>query len=87
MRRVLPIRASFFVWVVVPALLYGAYHTYGLPHVIWSYSWRDDGQGYSPFAYRYYLDCTYAGPYGVFTEGAQHGKCGWVQFRKDHKAF
>lgn len=87
MKRVLPVRASFFAWIVVPLAFYSAYSYYGLPHVIWSYAWRDAGQGYSPFAHRHYLHCTYAGPYGVFTEDAHDGACGWVRFRTDPNRF
>ena len=78
----LPLWPSLFVWTVVPMLLYGAYATHGLPHFIWSYVWRDEGQGYSPLVLRHYLSCTYVGPYGAFTEDAEGGRCGWVTFRK-----
>ena len=78
------IRASYFVWIVVPLALYAVYQAYGLPHFIWSYDWRDDGQGYDPFANRYYLRCTYIGPYGAFTEHfPKNGECDWFQFHKD----
>ena len=77
------IRPSFFVWIIIPALLFFTYRAIGLPHVIFSYDWRDDGQGYSPFAERYYTRCTYVGPYGSFTDHAPGGRCGWLQFHKD----
>lgn len=83
MKRVRLVRPSYFLWVIVPAALYAGYATYGLPHVIWKYEWRDDGQGYAPFAPRYYTKCEFVGPYGVFVEHyPADGKCGWVQFHR-----
>jgi hypothetical protein len=82
MTRVRLIRASFFLWLIVPTAAYLAYQAYGLPHVIWSYSWLDNGRGYDPYASRHYTSCTYVGPYGVFTDAAPGGRCGWVQFHK-----
>ncbi|OXT01628.1 hypothetical protein B7H23_01260 [Notoacmeibacter marinus] len=79
------IRPAYFIWVLLPIALYGAFLTFGLPHMIWSYSWRDEGQGYDPFAARHYTSCTYAGPYGVFKRPANAGKCPWLIFRKDQK--
>ena len=43
------IRPAYFIWIVVPVTLYLAFLAFGLPHFAWSYSWRDDGQGYDPF--------------------------------------
>ncbi len=79
------IRPSFFIWIILPAALYLTYRAIGLPHVIFSYDWRDDGQGYSPFAERYYTRCTYVVPYGSCTDGATGGVCGWIQFHNDPK--
>jgi hypothetical protein len=75
-------RASYLVWLVVPPLAYGIFVLYGLPHVIWSYSFHGGEQG---FGSRYYTRCTFIGPYGEFTVAASGGSCGWVNFfkRKD----
>ncbi len=73
----------FFVWVIVPVMLAGVYLTYGLPHPIWSYSWRDEGRGFDPLAKRFYTSCTYVGPYGNFTERhPKDGNCHWFVMRK-----
>ena len=78
----------FFWWIFIPVGVYLAYQTMkfsaGLPHFIWSYSWVDEGQGYDPWAERYYTRCTFIGPYGSFTTTPNIGKCGWIIFRKNH---
>ncbi|MEL7281860.1 MAG: hypothetical protein AAGK79_15990 [Pseudomonadota bacterium] len=79
------IRASFFLWIIAPLALFGAYQAFGLPHMIWSYTYRDDGQGADPFAYRFYYTCRYVGPYGEFERHARNGKCGWVRFFKENE--
>ncbi len=76
------LRLSYFMWLIVPAAILLIYLIFGLPHMIWSYSWIDKGQGYDPFATRYYTRCTYVGPYGNFTAHPNNGKCSWVRFRK-----
>ncbi|MEM8497847.1 MAG: hypothetical protein AAF542_07465 [Pseudomonadota bacterium] len=82
MKRVWPVRPSYFIWTLVPMALWLAYTTYGLPHMKWSYSWRDTGQGYDISATRYYTRCTYIGPYGEFTIIPLDGRCDFVLFRK-----
>ena len=82
MKRLSWIRPSFFAWIVVPVAIYGAYTTYGEPHVIWSYDWRDDGRSYGDIASRWYVRCTYIGRGGAITEYPTNGKCGWVRFAK-----
>ena len=77
------IRPVYFVWVVAPVLVWLAYLTFGLPHVIWSYEWRPLGpNSFAEFSRRHYTRCTYAGPYGVFTEYPTDGTCGLVRFKK-----
>lgn len=76
------LRLSYFLWVLVPAGLWLVYTSYGLPHIIWSYSWLDEGQGYDPFATRYYTRCTYAGPYGNRTILPSNGQCPLIRFEK-----
>lgn len=73
----------FFRWTLVPVALFAAYLTLGLPHMRWSYDWRDDGQGYEPMAARFFTRCTFAGPYGQFTfHKPPNGECAWIIFRK-----
>jgi len=78
------IRASYFVWIVIPVALYFGYLAYGLPHMIWSYSYRQVGpaSASNPFAGRYYTRCTFIGPYGSFSTYPTNGKCAWVRFFK-----
>ena len=80
------IRPVYFIWIVAPIALYLAFLTFGLPHFAWSYSWRDDGQGYDPFAYRWYLRCTYIGSYGSHRYIPHNGKCPWFRFYKKREA-
>ena len=78
------LRASFFIWVIVPVAVYLAYLTFGLPHMIWSYEYRQVGPASSanPFAGRYYTRCTFIGPYGSFSTSAKNGKCSLISFFK-----
>ncbi len=77
-------RPSYLVWIAVPLLVFGAYQIYGLPHLRWIYTWRDDGQGYKPFADRYYLRCTYLGFTQSFeVEPPEGGRCPIIRFAKD----
>lgn len=76
-------RFRFFRWIIIPALLFAGYLMFGLPHLRWSYSWRDDGQGHDPLASRFYTRCAYIGPYGQFTiHHPANGECAWIVFRK-----
>ncbi len=75
------LKLSYFAWVIVPASMF-TYQEIGLPHVIGSYAWFDEGQGMDPFAQRHYTRCRFIGPYGHFELPAQHGRCGWVRFIK-----
>jgi len=76
-------RLRFFTWIAFPLGLYLAYAQIGLPHLRWSYSWVDGGQGFDPLAARYYTRCTFWGPYGRFTlHHPPRGKCAWVIFKK-----
>lgn len=77
------IRPVYFVWMVVPIILFGIYHAYGLPHMVWSYRFHDNGDRYNPYAERYYTDCTFIGPYGKFTRSTRNGKCSWISFFKE----
>lgn len=75
--------AALFLWVALPVTAYAAYSVYGLPHMIWNYTFRDNGSPYDPFAKRDYVSCTFWGPYGRFTVPAEAGHCGWVKFFRD----
>lgn len=71
-----------FFWLALPIVAYTAYYLYGLPHMIWSYRFFENGDPSNPMVKRHYTDCTFVGPYGVFTVTASGGRCGWVQFFK-----
>ena len=77
------LKPGYLVWIIVPAGLWLTYILIGLPHVIWSYSWIDQGQGADPFAYRYYTECRFVGPYGQFERPAKDGRCAWLRFFKE----
>lgn len=83
MRLLRALRALFLVWVIVPLALLAAYHIWGLPHFIWSYSFRGGEQG---FTSRWYVRCTYLGPYGAVVTHPTNGKCGWVRFATEAEA-
>ncbi|MEM7069445.1 MAG: hypothetical protein AAF478_11235 [Pseudomonadota bacterium] len=71
----------YFVWVIVPFLLFVAFKVWGLPHLVFDYTYYDDGQGYRPFAPgRWYTNCTYVGFYGSFEYRPTSGKCPWFRF-------
>ena len=76
------IKLRYFVWLIVPLALWLAYQAFGLPHMIWSYSWIDQGQGMNPLAQRYYTHCRFVGPYGQFDFFPSNGRCGWVRLIK-----
>lgn len=78
------LRAGYFIWVIVPLAIYLAYLAFGLPHMIWSYEYRQVGRTSlsDPFAGRHYTRCTFIGPYGSFSISAKNGKCGLVAFFK-----
>lgn len=74
--------ATLFFWIALPISAYAAYNIFGLPHMIWSYRFFDNGGPANPAVRRYYTDCSFVGPYGVFTVPATRGRCGWVRFFK-----
>ena len=83
-----PVTSSFnglryFVWIIVPILLYAMFKAWGLPHLAFNYTYLDDGRGYEPFAPgRWYTSCTYVGYYGHFHFNTQNGTCPWFKFYK-----
>lgn len=74
---------SLLLWLVGAGALYGVYVTKGLPHVIWSYTFQDNGDRFNPYAKRHYLSCTFLGPFGAFRVPATNGRCGWVRFFRE----
>ena len=74
--------AALFLWIALPIAAYAVYGLYGLPHMIFSYRFYDNGDRFNPLAKRHYTQCTFVGPYGTFTVPASAGKCGWVEFFK-----
>lgn len=72
--------AAMFFWIALPVAAYMIYDAYGLPHMIFSYRFHDNGDQYNPLAHREFIDCTFWGPYGRFTVPADAGKCGWIEF-------
>lgn len=81
--RLLPI--TYFVWIIFPIAIFIAYLALGLPHVIWSYSFLDNGRGNDPFAERHYTRCTFIGPYGSFTTYPANGTCPWFRFFREKR--
>lgn len=77
------VRPSYFIWVIVPLVLYGAFLLWGLPHGIFSYDFRGT---FADRAGRWYTRCTFIGPYGDFTTTPTDGRCAWVIFRKKEDA-
>ncbi len=79
--RVRFLRLNYALWLIVPVTIYLVTATYGLPHLRWSYSWRDDGQGFDPFAERFYLRCKYLGLNGASTvHHPTRGRCPLIRF-------
>ena len=82
MKRPRLIPPSYFLWLPLAAGLYGVYALYGLPHVIWSYSFVLEGDGDRwDFSARYYTRCVYVGPAGPFARDADDGRCAWFALR------
>lgn len=73
---------ALFLWIVFPLAVFAAYAVFGLPHMIWSYSFHDIGSRDGLSVERHYVSCTFVGPYGEFAVPAQSGHCGWVRFFK-----
>ena len=71
---------SLAAWMAALLSAFGVYSVYGLPHVIFEYSFRDNGHPYDVSVTRHYLTCTFIGPYGAFAVPAEAGRCGWVRF-------
>lgn len=74
---------ALFLWIIGAGALYGLHGAYGLPHMIWSYKFWDNGDPHNPFAERHYTSCTFIGFYGSFTVDAVDGRCGWVRLFKE----
>lgn len=73
----------YSAWIPVLGAFYLAFVTWGLPHMVFNYTYRDDGRGYAPFAPgRRYTSCTYIGYYGHFRYQTTNGTCPWFKFYK-----
>lgn len=73
-------KPSYLLWTVPVAAIWLSFHAFGLPHVISSYTWRDNGHGMSLSVPRIYVRCRFVGPYGEFDVPATAGNCAWVRF-------
>lgn len=76
-------KLSYLAWTVPLAALWFTYHTVGLPHAIWSYSWLDNGHGMNLSIPRVYVRCRFIGPFGEFELPADSGNCASVRFFKE----
>lgn len=75
--------AALFLWLVVPATVWGVVVLFGTPHAVVAYTFYDNGDPYNPRAHRTYIDCTYVGWTGARKVAAQNGKCPWVRVFKE----
>lgn len=73
--RMLVLIAGLSFWLVAVGAVYWVYQSYGLPNLLWSYSFIDNDDRYNPHIKRFYTSCTYLGPYGAFTQDARNGRC------------
>lgn len=71
--------AAAFLWLIVPLGVWLAIALWGTPHIALSYTFRDNGDRYNPFAERHYISCTYYGWTGARTVDASVGRCPWVR--------
>ncbi len=76
------LRKRYFISLVVLAALLTLNLAFGLPHLRVSYTWIDQGQGFDPYADRYYTHCVFYGPFGRFDFHPTDGSCAWVRFYK-----
>ena len=57
------------------------------PHIVWQYTFHQNGDPHNPRVARDYITCTYVGPYGEFTVHAEAGDCPWMKmFTPDDSA-
>lgn len=58
-----------------------------LPHIIFEYTFRDNGARWDLSVERHYETCTYVGPHGAFTVPAEFGNCPTIRwFHEDGSA-
>ena len=76
------LRLSYFVWLILPAIGIVVWRVCGLPAIVWSYTFLDNGARNDPFADRAYVSCTYVSSYGVQTVPATDGACPAIRFLK-----
>lgn len=84
--RIPLLRRLYFVWLVGPSLVYGAFLAWGLPHIVFSYQYTaPPGRHYDPRAFplRIYHRCTYWGPYGFIRIEAPNDWCPMIHFFRE----
>jgi hypothetical protein len=77
---------ALFAWLALPFIGVAAYASEGMPHMIFSYTFHNNGDPNNPFRERMYTSCTYVGPYGPITVPAQGWRCPWVKFFREDEA-
>lgn len=65
-----------------PLGLWFAVERWGTPHIVYHYTFYDNGRPYDPFRPRTYITCTYWGAVGSITLYAQTGRCPWFRLIK-----
>ncbi|KIC51050.1 hypothetical protein [Tateyamaria sp. ANG-S1] len=53
--------AAMLLWIAVPFLAVAAHNTFGSPHLLFSYTFLDNGDAHNPTVARQYTSCTYYG--------------------------
>ncbi|MFG1342229.1 hypothetical protein [Xanthobacter autotrophicus] len=71
----------YFGWIVVAVAAFYAWQAFGLPHMLWSYSYLG---ARTSWAARRDTSCTYLGPYGPFTAPPAGERCALVVFARPH---
>ena len=69
--------------MIVPASVWLIILIWGTPHVVWLYSFHDNGDPYNPLAERRYISCVYWGWLGHIQVPAVDETCPWVRFLKE----
>lgn len=77
-----------FFWFLVsaPAVIIAGVvwlEVIGLPHLAWEYRYERRARG--AMSDRYYLSCTYVGPFGGWRQSAVDGWCPWFAWRTRHQ--
>lgn len=79
--RVIALILFFLMAIAAPVgAVWFTVTTWGTPHIVYRYTFHDNGDQYNPRAPRHYLTCTYWGHFGTIRVQAKAGRCPWVQF-------